>query len=55
MKPELVTLVSYTLNKFTQITYILDNKIETVLYNKVKTKYNQDIKRINLVYWHDNK
>ena len=52
MKPEFITLISRTFNKQIEILYILEKRTETMIYDRVKTKFNSENSKISLVYWH---
>lgn len=52
MKPEFITLLSNTLNKQIEVLYLLDNRAESMLYDKIKSRYNCENTKIRLVYWH---
>ena len=54
MKTEFISLVSYTLNKEIEIVYMLENRIESMLHDKIKYTFNNDKTRITLLYYHSN-
>lgn len=46
MKPEFITLISRTFNKQIEILYILEKRSETMIYDRVKTKFNSENSKI---------
>ena len=52
MKPEFITLLSRTLNKQIEIIYVLENRIESMVYERIKSRYNAESTRIKILYFH---
>ena len=53
MKTEFISLLSNTFNKQIEVVYLLDNKAESMIYDKVKSKFNQENTKIRLLYYHN--